>query len=215
MKLLDKEVLDKIQDHKLIIITGTTEGRTRMRKLLIDNLGQQRIIDTRNYYRGRWTTLPLVEILSLYHTTKGKEWKVLQIFLDMLQKKKKPVIIDSFTDVQQFVRCEFIRTVGEKMGEHRYGIYDRDWSIYKMMLKSILTKLRKQRKKVILFADLKDETIYKNQEIIDTGYQIASIDKDIIYESDLFIIADCESNLLIKERPDVVVNHINKLTNKK
>lgn len=203
MKLTDKEALTEINQHRIIIIAGTTTGRTRIRKLLVENLGQQRIIDTRNYYRNQY--LPaiadghLIEVYSLFNTTKGKEYKVLQIFLNMLAKKKKPLIVDSFTDIQSEIRGEFIRTVGRKVDEHNFQVYDRDWNIYKRMLKETLTKLKKQKKKVILFADLKRAREYKNNVLVDVGEKPV-IDKSLIHEADLIIQATDTYNLLIKGR---------------
>lgn len=200
MKLTDQEVLEKIQEHQVIIISGTTEGRKRIRKLVYEKLGMKRIIWTRGYTSLVFSLSEkerrLTEVYSLHQSEKNKQFEHLQEGVDILQRMKKPVIVDSFTDIQQIIRGEFVRTVGKKTGEHKYQVRDLDWSVYKHMLKNILTKLKKQKKKVILFADERNK--WDDDKLV--GQQPA-IDKLFIYEADLIIQTTDEHNLLIKDKP--------------
>ena len=211
MKLTDKEVMNEINQHRVIIIAGTTTGRTRIRKLLVENLGQQRIIDTRNYIRNQYLQSQkdgrLIEVYPCYMIHRKEEYKKLCSLLDILKRKKKPVIVDSFSDIQLLVRSEFIRTVGRKVDEHNFQVYDRDWNIYKRMLKVILIKLKKQKKKVILFADLKEETEFKNNKLVHIGEKPV-INQIFIHEADLIILADDNDNTLIKSSNKLGMLHI-------
>jgi len=195
MKLTDEEVIGKIKENKLIIITGTTNGRTRIRSLIRDNIGPKRIIDTRmyskqygytNFYLHKTTIFPL-------YMNKANYDNLIKI-LNNLVKKRRPVIVDSFTDVQNIIRGEFIRTMGEKTDEHKYRVRDLDWGFFKAMIKDAITKLKKYKKQVILFTDLSKNTI-DGKIVIRTHYA-----NFLSYEANLIIQAMDKDNLLIKEK---------------
>ena len=182
MKIDDEEVLEKIQQHRIIIINGTTEGYKRMRKLLVKCLGMRRIIDTRGHNRHEYyLESNLNETYMLFDI---KNFERLEMILDIFKHKRNPVIIDSFTDVQSMIKQKFIKT-REKVGEHKYRAFDADWNVYKLVLRGVFERLKNHKKKIILFADLEDGK--------------PQIDNIFLCESDLIIQATDEDNLLIKE----------------
>jgi len=200
MKLTDKEIMDKINQHKFIIITGTSNGRTRIRKLLVDKLGPKRVLVT-NRYRHYNYYKDILESLCLFFTPDKGNHKITTTIIDKWQRKKKPIIIDSFSDIQQSYFEEFRREFN--MGQGTQIRYSVDWSIYKQILKNLITKLKKNKKQVILFTYEKQE--WDGVKVID---KVADINMIFMHESDLIIQATDKHNLLIKDKPVLVLEDV-------
>jgi hypothetical protein len=192
MNLTDEEVIQRIKQHKFIIITGTTDGRTRMRKLILKNLGPKRIINTRRYFYYRYRDTILYPHKTLIIIVENYEDLVKSI--SFLTKKRRPVIIDSFTDIQRMIVDHFKETSD--------GDFTATWNwplIIQQEL-SIITTLKKYKKQLILFCDLRADRAFQKGELKTRGYR-PDIHSKIIILSDLVIQATDKDNLLVKEKP--------------
>ncbi len=191
MKLSEIEVMDYINTNRFIIITGTSQGRTRVRKLLFEKLGPKRIIQTRRYYHfncGNIKDNNLTEIYSLYGELNDNEtFKTLKKMVIILEHKQRPVIIDSFTDIQNIV-INNLRTVSDNLIK---------WPLIIQQLNIITNTVKKYKKQLILFCDLKEVTEYKNGTLKHLGYKPNCM-KFITDDAQLIIEANDNENLLIK-----------------
>lgn len=162
--------LEVLKNHKFIIITGTSEGRKRIRELIIKNLGMFNVINTRRYRE-------YIDIKQIKH------FKIEDI--NLLQYKKKPVIIDSFSDFEDYIKMKII--VNGSI----------NWFEYKFILRDTFRKIKKQKKQVIFFVDLKKHFIdFKEHEDIDKP----RIWKDFLYEASFILNAKDESNFVMKDK---------------
>jgi len=140
-----EELLEKIQSHNFIVITGTSDGRKQVRQIVNRNIPKKRIIETRKYpeyIKNRKS----VDSYNL-STESPQPYEALMSLLKILEKKRLPVIVDSFTDIKSILRT------------HVHGT-TKNWVHYNFLIKNSITTLQKYNTKLILFVD--DEVIHQH-----------------------------------------------------
>ncbi|MFW6130158.1 MAG: hypothetical protein ACOC56_03165 [Atribacterota bacterium] len=199
MKISDLQVMDYINSNRFIIITGTSQGRTRMRRLILENIGPKRIIKTRRYYYSIMNIKDrtLSEVYPLYGSTNcNKDVDDLYNIVSALVRKRRPVIVDSFTDVQSIVINRF-KDVGKNESNDLTN-----WNIIMKQLEIIINALKTYKKQLILFCDLKEITEYENGELKHLGYKPSCM-RFINDISQVIIQANDDETLLIKNIGDI------------
>lgn len=155
MKISDSEVMNYVNSNRFIIITGTSQGRTRMRRLILENIGPKRIIKTRRYvyFNINVKDKTLSEVYPLYGSTNyEKDADDLYNIVSALVRKRRPVIVDSFTDIQSIVINRF-KNVDKKPDDIA------NWNIIMKQLEIIINALKTYKKQLILFCDLKEDCL--------------------------------------------------------
>lgn len=205
--LTDQEILDLIKRHKFIIITGTSRGRERIRKLLLLNLGPKRIVNTRGYIsyglvapkeltlkQKKTTWIALFEI-------RNPAYDQIKRIVDVWSKKRAPVIIDSWSDVELGLKQEiYKKQKKETVGKD--GLTYIDLSLYrgfKIKINHLLTTLGKYKKQIILFADWKDTTEWENG-LPTKRYFNPGVHKWVLQESTLILLAEDNKTSIYKEK---------------
>jgi len=202
MKISDLQVMDYINSNRFIIVTGTSQGRTRMRRLILESIGPKRIIKTRRYvyFNINVKDETLSEVYPLYGSTNYENYEKdaddLYNIVSALIRKRRPVIVDSFTDVQSIVINRF-KDVGKNESNDLTN-----WNIIMKQLEIIINAFKTYKKQLILFCDLKEITEYENGELKHLGYKPSCM-RFITDSSQVIIQANDNENLLIKNIGDI------------
>lgn len=128
-----RKLSDVIERNSTIIIIGSTEGRTSIRKLLPSVLGKYRVIDTRKYAKHGF--YPDAPVLSAEDHVSDID-KV----IEKLGNTRLPIVVDNYSDLQVMYLFPMDK--------------EPDMVKYNKRNINIHNQLKKYGKKLILFADI-------------------------------------------------------------
>ena len=151
------EFLKFIDEAKTVIIYGDTKGRQQARYILDASWEPKVVLDTRRYsryeYRFNEKGTLIYDLFDYTHVgnilTEKTKCKKFRNFIKTI-KKRRPIIVDSYTDIYRLVRNTNIDA------DENYAL---NWKLVELTMKEILKQLKKYNRKVVLFVDAKADVL--------------------------------------------------------